>query len=212
MSRTECLGARSWVWSLFHRSIPHPARMIDLDYIECCPYCWDVLLLGEIAKDIGQEYKATYILRNIACKLGITGICIFVREQPVQRIVAEVLGVNVGIPTPNERQLRLIWQKLCASPDKVLRIKVVYPLNKPGVTLLSASEYGAWLSRVHHKHELSCTKVVRSRRLFEPPVSRNDDVVTRKAQSVETERDARPTSPSVSAVRESGTVRSETRR
>jgi len=66
MSRQERWGTRDLTYSRWHRTLPDDITYIDLDGVEYCQRCYKILALVETAQDVGQEYKATTVLRRVA--------------------------------------------------------------------------------------------------------------------------------------------------
>lgn len=87
MSDLERYGVRDLTYSQWHReasmsrflapSIAHELAMIDLDAIEYCRRCSKPLLLVELAKDVGQSFKATTVLRQLAALSGLRAVLVF---------------------------------------------------------------------------------------------------------------------------------------
>jgi uncharacterized protein YbaR (Trm112 family) len=140
--------------------MPKPAYMIDLDYVECCQYCKQPLLIGELARDIGQPFKAVSILFELAKKARINGILIFYDESLILGKVKEITGYDdlVTIPTFNRDSLELVWSGFKDMQRPILRMKQVYPrINKPEIRY-TAKQYFDFLQVIHEKHELTCEK------------------------------------------------------
>ena len=66
MSREERWGTRDLTYSAWHRTLPDDITYIDLDGVEYCQRCHKILALVETARDVGQEFKATTVLRRVA--------------------------------------------------------------------------------------------------------------------------------------------------
>lgn len=158
MNRTEKYGTRSIAWSIFHRSLPPPARMIDMDYIECCQYCKTPLIIGELAVDIGQTFKATTILLNLAKRAKIPGILIFYDEKTILNKIKEVIKTEnlTKIPTLTEDELKYLWREFTEIPHPILRIVQIYPHKLPE-KYLTAKSYFDFLEKVHQEHETNCS-------------------------------------------------------
>ncbi len=61
----ERYGTRDLAYSGWHRHLPHPCRMLDLDHMEYCPDCYTILGLVEVTQ--GYDYpKHTTMLRTLA--------------------------------------------------------------------------------------------------------------------------------------------------
>lgn len=157
MARVETYATRSWAWSVMHRCLPKPAYMIDMDYLECCPHCKQPLIVGEIAKDVGQGFKATTILRNLARKAQLPAVLIFLREDVVIEAVESIHGSlpENGYPNLTELELQAIWEYLKDSP--LFRLKELYPVQKSEVNY-TVRQFFDWLGEIHDKHEASCQR------------------------------------------------------
>jgi hypothetical protein len=67
MSREERHGDRDLAFSRWHRAIPRDdLTWIDIDHHAYCDRCKNPLYLFELARDVGQEYKATVVTRRAA--------------------------------------------------------------------------------------------------------------------------------------------------
>jgi hypothetical protein len=141
--------------------MPKPAYMIDLDYEEACQYCKEPLLLGEVARDIGQDFKPTTILRKLAKKSGVIGLLIFLKEEEIKNIIESVIGNGItSLPQLSLYQLEAIWRALDAYEKPLLRVTIVSP---PEITEIphipyqsTAHQFFNFLSEVHTKHEEFC--------------------------------------------------------
>lgn len=61
--------------------------MIDLDGVEYCSRCRSALALVEAARDVGQPFKATTVMRALAARAGIPALVVL--WTPVEGDVAE---------------------------------------------------------------------------------------------------------------------------
>ena len=167
MSRTETYGTRSWAWSVFHRCMPSPARMIDMDYLEFCDHCRKPLILGELAMDIGQPFKATTILRSLAGTTKIPAILIFYKEEPIISAVKLITGKDEiqEFPTLTKIQLEALWIFLSNAEEPIFRIQQKYPPNGRE-RQLTPREFYEFLCRVHEKHEKKGTICIWWKLLF----------------------------------------------
>tara|TARA_R100001198_G_C5081575_1_gene122820 strand:- start:61 stop:441 length:381 start_codon:yes stop_codon:yes gene_type:complete len=52
---------------------------IDVDFIECCPKCYEPLAIKETCFDKGQEYKATTFVNMLGNRLQIPVFLVFYR-------------------------------------------------------------------------------------------------------------------------------------
>ncbi len=71
MSRHERYGTRDLTFSRWHRTLSNDATCIDLDFCEYCNHCKKPLALIETARDVGQAFKPTTILRELAKQADI---------------------------------------------------------------------------------------------------------------------------------------------
>lgn len=157
MSRTEKYGTRSIAWSIFHRSMPPPAYMIDMDYIECCRYCKQPLIIGELARDIGQTFKPTTILLKIAQRASIHGILIFYNEDLILEKVRDITGLDsqINIPTLTKDELAYLWRHFSQCERPLFRVKHIFP-TRINDEVFTAKEYFEFLERIHQDHEIDC--------------------------------------------------------
>lgn len=126
--------------------------MIDLDYIEFCARCSQPIMLGEVAADVGQQYKATTILAHLAEMAGIPGLRIFLKEAPIKQFVQE-MGIDTeAIPRLTRDQLAELWLRLERYDKPLLRIQRVSPDNGP-LRIITASEFFQRILRLHRQHE-----------------------------------------------------------
>lgn len=87
MTLHERWGTRDLTYSRWHRPdsirrfLPdYDARrldMIDLDAVEVCHDCRQPLMLLELARDVGQAYKATTILRELALRADVPAALVY---------------------------------------------------------------------------------------------------------------------------------------
>lgn len=68
MSLHERYGTRDLTFSGWHRppNLPEFCSVIDIDFLEYCNLCGALLALIETARDVGQAYKSTTVLRRLA--------------------------------------------------------------------------------------------------------------------------------------------------
>ena len=84
MSREERYGTRDLTYSRWHRALPDDdLTMIDLDILEYCRRCAAPLLLGELAQDVGQGFKATTVLKALTAEMrnGVKAYLIFYKPD-----------------------------------------------------------------------------------------------------------------------------------
>jgi hypothetical protein len=85
VSRYERYATRSLVYSKWHRFyLGDNEPMIDLDAVEYCPErgCSKPLVLIETARDVGQANKPATVLRRLAEKSQILGLCVLYEVSP----------------------------------------------------------------------------------------------------------------------------------
>lgn len=167
MSRTERTGIRSWAWSVFHRSMPKPAYMIDMDYLECCQYCKETIMIGELARDIGQQFKPTTILQKLAQNTHVVGLLIFLDEDAIIAAVKSITGNLSKESTPilTKSQLQALWRYLTESEVPILRIRQVYPSNNSEQNL-TARQFYKFICETHQAHEHECPVALRQFPIF----------------------------------------------
>ncbi len=71
MSRHERYGTRDLAYSAWHRTLDDELTYIDVDACEYCSRCRQPLALIETARDVGQSFKATSVLRALATLCGL---------------------------------------------------------------------------------------------------------------------------------------------
>lgn len=86
MSREERYGTRDLAYSKWHRDA-EPADQctlpyVDVDSVEYCHLCKEPLALVETAQDVGQAFKATTVMRNLAAKGNLPAYLVFYRKDP----------------------------------------------------------------------------------------------------------------------------------
>ncbi len=120
--RNERYGERDLTYSQWHRRLDDFVTYIDIDACEYCHRCRDPLVLIELAKDVGQPYKTTTVLRKLAVKAGIRGYLVLYKvnsstDEIIQFKLQQVSPVwSKGKPMPPEeyanwlRQIHLTHQ------------------------------------------------------------------------------------------------------
>lgn len=85
--RRERYGTRDLAFSQWHREIPRDDfTWIDIDHCAYCNDCKQVIYLVELAKDVGQEFKATTVTRNLAKRLGVPALLVLYTTGEDERI------------------------------------------------------------------------------------------------------------------------------
>lgn len=135
MSDDERYGTRDLTYSNWHRIhsikrfLGEPAArritMIDLDGLEYCNVCREVVGVIEVARDIGQSFKATVVTANLARRLGVPGLLVFYTPSNEQAV-----GGHPDIAT--------------------FRVQVIAPLKSPEHSLAPA-QFAQWLLRLHNR-------------------------------------------------------------
>jgi len=86
LPREERYGTRDLTYSRWHRDIEPIDQCtlpyIDIDSVEYCHLCKKPLALVETAQDVGQAFKATTVLRNLAAKANLPAYLVFYRKDP----------------------------------------------------------------------------------------------------------------------------------
>ncbi len=89
MSREERYGQRDMAYSNWHRKQADNLKMIDLDWIEYCQYCWEPLAVIETTQDVGQPFKQADVTRNMARRADIRGLLVFYKwDDAAQEMVS----------------------------------------------------------------------------------------------------------------------------
>ena len=88
MSRQERFGTRDLTYSAWHRRLEDDLTYIDVDGLEYCRRCRAPLALIELARDVGQGFKATPVIRQLATRSGVPAYLVFYKpngEQDIER-------------------------------------------------------------------------------------------------------------------------------
>jgi len=132
--------ARHWyshlkqeAYSKWHRKFDHIA-MIDVDSVEVCPHCTQPLAFIELAKDVGQKFKAYTLTKKLADKFDVPGFVLFyklnikeeIKNFRVQRISPAIRMVKNNI-LPDE-WLDFLLQLQADHQPKCL-VKEIEPLH-----------------------------------------------------------------------------------
>ena len=72
-------------YSKWHRRFDGIA-MIDVDSVEVCPHCTQPLAFIELAKDVGQKFKAYTLTKKLADKFSVPGFVLFYRLSAKEEI------------------------------------------------------------------------------------------------------------------------------
>lgn len=110
MSLKEITGTRDLTYSGWHRSLSRHCTYIDLDCLEYCVYCHELLALIETAMDTGKGDKGTFITRTVAEKLGIPAYLVYYKKGKQEN---EILSFRVKQISP------IFWGKfLVLTPEE----------------------------------------------------------------------------------------------
>lgn len=83
MSRNERTGWRDMTYSVWHRSLPWELSLVDLDWIERCDVCKQILGVLELARDEGhQDEKAAWVTQKVARALNVQGAVVLYTVGP----------------------------------------------------------------------------------------------------------------------------------
>jgi len=165
MPRAELGFGRNWGWSVFHRCMPPPAYMIDVDTLECCRYCKEPIFLAEVARDVGQAFKATTIIYNLAKKANIAAFLIFYKDEIINEHLKRVESESElipkdssyrNVPALSENQLQRLWNSLRFDARPLFRVRQIY--SQPSGYNFTTQELYDFISELHRKHELLCSK------------------------------------------------------
>jgi len=91
MSREERFGTRDLTYSSWHRRVEPADRntltYIDLDAVEYCHRCREPLALLELARDVGQAFKPTTVLRALAERAQVPAYLVFYKPDADGNII-----------------------------------------------------------------------------------------------------------------------------
>lgn len=82
MTRHERYGTRDLAYSAWHRTLDDDLTYIDVDACEYCSRCREPLALIETARDVGQAFKATSVLRALAMRSGVPALLVLYSVDP----------------------------------------------------------------------------------------------------------------------------------
>lgn len=126
MSRDERYGTRDLTFSKWHRyALPDRATCIDLDFLEYCQRCRAPLALIETARDVGQPFKPTIVMKRLAATATVPAYLILYKLDP---------NAEWGISH--------------------MRVAQVYP-GQSELRKVSPEELGALITSVHDQHQCS---------------------------------------------------------
>ena len=80
MARQWYSNLKQEAYSKWHRKFDKIA-MIDVDSVEVCPHCTEILAIIELAKDTGQKFKAYTLTKKIALKFDVPGFVVFYKTD-----------------------------------------------------------------------------------------------------------------------------------
>lgn len=90
MSRWErYTGPRERTFSRWHRTLPDRCTAIDLDFLEYCRRCRKPVMLIEIARDVGQAYKPTLVLRELSKLSGVPAFLILYKIDVENEMIGD---------------------------------------------------------------------------------------------------------------------------
>jgi hypothetical protein len=112
--------------------------MIDVDSVEVCPQCMQPLAFIELAKDVGQNFKAYTLTKKLADKFSVPGFVLFyrlnVKEEitnfRVKRISPEVRMVKNSIKPDEWLEFILQLQSDHKSRCLVREVEPVHDFDK----------------------------------------------------------------------------------
>jgi hypothetical protein len=139
MSDCERYGSRDLTYSNWHRThsikrfvgIDEARRltMIDLDGLEYCNRCRECVGVIEVARDVGQAFKASSVTSKLAHRLGVPGLLTFYRISDHQ--VSDGNGEHL--------------------PDiDAFRVRIVAPVQSPEREI-TPEQYARWISAMHRR-------------------------------------------------------------
>ena len=89
-------------YSKWHRQFEGIA-MIDIDSVECCPICYQPLAFIELAKDVGQTFKAYTLTKKVAERFDVPGFVVLYKTNDVNTIIqfrVKRIAPGVGMMHP----------------------------------------------------------------------------------------------------------------
>ena len=105
MSLQERYGTRDLTFSKWHRppNLPDFCSAIDIDFLEYCSVCGKPLALIETARDVGQPYKPTTVLKRLSVVSGIPAYLILYKIE-----LAVIGNCRVKRVWPNPTELKSV--------------------------------------------------------------------------------------------------------
>ena len=145
MSDRERWGTRDLTYSNWHRvasierfvgaAQARALTMIDLDGLEYCCRCREVVGLVEVARDVGQAFKPSIVTGQLAHRLGVPGLLAFYMPSQERR-----MG---GHPDIERFRARVI-----SRPDFCDRSA---PAGASREFALTPAQFARWLLRMHER-------------------------------------------------------------
>ena len=89
-------------YSKWHRQFDGIA-MIDIDSVECCKICFQPLAFIELAKDVGQTFKAYTLTKKVAERFDVPGFVVLYKTNDVNTIIqfrVKRIAPGVGMMHP----------------------------------------------------------------------------------------------------------------
>lgn len=86
MARDWYSNLKQEAYSKWHRQFEGIA-MIDVDSVEVCKHCYQPLAFIELAKDIGQTFKAYTLTKKLALKFDVPGFVVFYKVNEKNEII-----------------------------------------------------------------------------------------------------------------------------
>lgn len=89
-------------YSKWHRQFEGIA-MIDIDSVECCQKCYQPLAFIELAKDVGQTFKAYTLTKKVAERFDVPGFVVLYKTNDVNTIIqfrVKRIAPGVGMMHP----------------------------------------------------------------------------------------------------------------
>lgn len=113
MSMHERYGRRDLTYSSWHRTLHPSLHWIDIDAVEYCAVCKEPLVVIETAQDVGQAFKPTTVLRNVARRMGVPGYLVFYKanDGTVERLRVRKVWPQyepVAVMTPEDYEAWLL--------------------------------------------------------------------------------------------------------
>lgn len=114
MSLHERYGERDLTFSRWSReNLPEDWAWIDIDHCAYCKTCCEPLYLIELARDVGQSWKATTITRRVANALEIPALLVFYGPEMTTVRVKRIAPNFTDLTEPLSPDVLIEWIRRC---------------------------------------------------------------------------------------------------